>query len=162
MLKRMLKEEIMKTFNSREESDEFAKNADVNFKKSLNFLKNYTFTIDEARPFSNSNELMVQVKGTFKLIPKKFKPMISVGDYVVYLFCDIEYEDLSMVMVEPPHTDLIDIVKKLRNGEYSEVFPSVKKTIPSLHRIPREEFNKISSLIGLDDFSFNDENIIIK
>lgn len=162
MLKRMVKEEIMKIFNSREEADEFAKNADVNFKKQLNFLKNYTFTIDEARPFSNSNELMVHVKGKFKLIPKKFKPMISVGDYVVYLFCDIEYEDLSMVMVEPPHTDLMEIVKKLIDGKYSQVFPSVKNTIPSLHRIPREEFNKISSLIGLDDFSFNDGDIIIK
>lgn len=152
----------MKIFNSREEADEFAKNAETNFKKQLNFLKNYTFTIDEARPFSNSNELMVNVKGTFKLIPKKFKPMISVGDYVVYLFCDIEYEDLSMVMVEPPHTDLMDIVKKLMDGEHSQVLPSFKNAIPSLHRIPRDEFNTISILIGLDDFGFMDEDIIIQ
>lgn len=158
----LLKKNGMKIFDTREEANEFAKNAEVNFKRPLNFLKNYTFTINESRPFSNYNLLMVDIKGTFKLIPKKFKPMISVGNHVVYMYCDIVYEDLSMVMVDPPHSDLMDIVKKFNIGEYSEVFPSIKTAIPSLHRIPREKFNNISNLIGLDNFAFNDDEIIIK
>lgn len=145
----------MKKFLTWEQADEFAKNAQINFKKPLSFLNNYTFDIDVVKPVIFGDNVNVNFKGKMKLIPKKFKPMIYIGQNVVYLVCDVIYEDLSMVMQDSTKRDLIDIVK---SGEFGNNV--LMKLFPPLYYIPKEYFNDFSKHIGLDYFNFMEDEII--
>jgi hypothetical protein len=143
----------MKKFSTWEEADDFAKNAQKNFKQQLNFLNNYTFEIDVVRSNNFFGENL-NFKGKMKLIPKKFKPMIFVGSNVVYLVCDVVYEELTIISKEPPHRDFMEIV---RSDDFNDII--LKRLFPNLYLIPRDYFNNISKLIGLSDFQFMEDEI---
>jgi hypothetical protein len=144
----------MKKFSTWEEADDFAKNAQTKFKQQLNFLNNYTFKIDVVRSSMLSGRENINYKGKMKLIPKKFKPMIFVGSNVVYLVCDVVYEDLAMISGKPPHRDFMEIVK---SGDFNN--KDIKKLFPSLKAIPKDYFKNLSKLIGLSDFQFMEDEI---
>lgn len=146
----------MKIFDTREEAIEFAKNASETYKQQLNFIKNRVFETSSVHSVITSDfEALFNAKIQF--IPTKFKFMISVGNYVVYLVCDVIVSDLVITDLEERN---IDFNKMLDLTEYKS--DSLKRLFPFFRNEPIIIFNDYAKLIGLDDVRLEIDEILIK
>jgi hypothetical protein len=146
----------MKIFDTREEAIEFAKNAPETFKKQLNFIKNRVFETSSVHSVITSDfEALFNAKIQF--IPTKFKFMISVGNYMVYLVCDVIVSDLVITDLEERN---IDFNKMLDLTEYKS--DSLKRLFPFFRNEPISIFHDYAKLIGLDDVRLEIDEILIK
>jgi hypothetical protein len=146
----------MKIFDTKEEAIEFAKNAPETFKLQLNFIKNRVFETSSVHSVITSDfEVLFNAKIQF--IPTKFKFMISVGNYVVYLVCDVIVSDLVITDLEERN---IDFNKILDLTEYKS--DSLKRLFPFFRNEPISIFHDYAKLIGLDDVILEIDEILIK
>jgi hypothetical protein len=146
----------MRIFDTREEAIEFAKNAPEVFKKQLNFIKNRVFETSSVHSVITS-DFNALFNAKIQFVPTKFKFMISVGNYVVYLVCDVIVSDLVITDLEKQN---IDFNKMLDLTEYKS--DSLKKLFPFFRYEPINIFNRYTKLIGLDDVRLEIDEIILK
>lgn len=121
-----------------------ADKAPKKYSESLKFLKNHTFKFNDEFWFISTNyNDEKNIKGTFKIIPKSFRVMISVGEPTLYLVAKVIFESIEF-----------------DNPEDNELLKYFLENVPprGLYRVsnvfkqaPDKEFVKLRRLIAMDD-----------
>lgn len=133
------------------------------YAKSIKFLKNHTFKFDGNYKFLYTTE---SVSGEYKLIPKSFKALISVGNPKPFLVCDVVFDRIKFDN-EKFANALNDIMKNKMMSVLTGVDEKNTKFYEKLSydlfsKQIKEEFDQFKQFINMRDFSLLINNIIVK
>lgn len=133
-----------------------ANEAPVKYKQALNVLKNHTFKGSGefwfvSAEYNRDNK----VEYTFKLKPKSFRVMISVGQPTLYLVCDAIFTKLDFE--NPQLKKAIQVFKE--SGLLSD---SWKRVSSLFANAPDSEFQKFRRWVNMGDLLLLIDEIIVE
>lgn len=133
------------------------------YAKSIKFLKNHTFKFDGNYKFLYTTE---SVSGEYKLIPKSFKALISVGNPKPFLVCDVVFDSIKFDNEEFANA-INELIRKKTISAMTGVDEKHSKFYEKLSydlfsKQIKEEFDQFKQFINMRDFSLLINNIIVK
>ena len=146
-------------FDTKDDAISFAETAQERYKKQLHKLK--TMTFDSSAIYPGIPNMTGQYSSKVRFIPKRFKVMIKTGDYVVYLVCDIIFNDFTLKSVVDDGYDLMNVFDLLYHGEPVDVSNYHPPFFSYFRYEPVDIFDSFSKLVGMDGVSVKVEFVII-
>jgi len=133
------------------------------YAKSIKFLKNHTFKFDGNYKFFYTTE---SVSGEYKLIPKSFKALISVGEPKPFLVCDVVFDSIKF-----DNEKFANAINELIRKKTISAMTGVNEKDPKFYenlsydlfsKQIKEDFDQFKQFINMADFSLIINNITVE
>jgi hypothetical protein len=133
------------------------------YAKSIKFLKNHTFKFDGNYKFFYTTE---SVSGEYKLIPKSFKALISVGEPKPFLVCDVVFDSIKF-----DNEKFANAINELIRKKTISAMTGVNEKDPKFYenlsydlfsKQIKEDFDQFKQFINMGDFSLIINNITVE